>query len=152
MDPRSCLTLDWIQDPGLLAVKLGQMHALRIDFLDPAKCLHLSQLYRKNAAVTQGKLPGSAATGCCLEGSERPFRPPGRSAPLATASIGQVHRGRLRDGSEVIVKVVKTDARDQFIRDVAAFEEHVYLVHPALPTLKRVGIPLRCWETSKPIR
>ena len=43
--------LDWIQDLGLLAVKLGQMHALRIDFLDPAKCLHLSQLYRKNAAV-----------------------------------------------------------------------------------------------------
>ena len=40
--------LDWIQRLGLLAVKLGQVHALRSDFLEPAKCEHLSKLFRNN--------------------------------------------------------------------------------------------------------
>ena len=43
--------LDWIQSLGLLAVKLGQVHALRIDFLDREKCEHLARLYRRNAAL-----------------------------------------------------------------------------------------------------
>ena len=43
--------LDWIQDLGLLAVKLGQVHALRIDFLDREKCEHLARLYRRNAML-----------------------------------------------------------------------------------------------------
>ena len=36
--------LDWIQSLGLLAVKLGQVHALRIDFLEREKCEHLATL------------------------------------------------------------------------------------------------------------
>ena len=43
--------LDWIQSLGLLAVKLGQVHALRIDFLDREKCEHLARLYRRNAVL-----------------------------------------------------------------------------------------------------
>jgi predicted unusual protein kinase regulating ubiquinone biosynthesis (AarF/ABC1/UbiB family) len=39
--------IEWIHRQGLLAVKLGQVHALRIDLLDPKKCEHLTQLYRK---------------------------------------------------------------------------------------------------------
>jgi mannose-6-phosphate isomerase-like protein (cupin superfamily) len=38
--------LDWIQSLGLLAVKLGQVHALRIDFLEREKCEHLARLYQ----------------------------------------------------------------------------------------------------------
>ena len=44
--------LDWIQSLGLLAVKLGQVHALRIDFLEREKCEHLARLYRRNTALT----------------------------------------------------------------------------------------------------
>ena len=43
--------LDWIQRLGLLAVKLGQVHALRSDFLEPAKCEHLSKLFRNNHSM-----------------------------------------------------------------------------------------------------
>jgi predicted unusual protein kinase regulating ubiquinone biosynthesis (AarF/ABC1/UbiB family) len=35
-----------IQKMGLLAVKIGQVHALRIDFLDENTCIELSKLYR----------------------------------------------------------------------------------------------------------
>ncbi|HAO67839.1 MAG TPA: hypothetical protein DCR17_14265, partial [Verrucomicrobiales bacterium] len=39
--------LDWIQSQGLFAVKLAQIHALRIDFLEREKCEHLAKLYRQ---------------------------------------------------------------------------------------------------------
>ena len=59
--------LDWIQSLGLLAVKLGQVHALRIDFLDREKCEHLARLYRRNATLAPedflGLLRASAIPG-----------------------------------------------------------------------------------------
>jgi ubiquinone biosynthesis protein len=38
--------------------------------------------------------------------------------PLATGSIGQVHRGRLSDGTEVVVKVRRPGLRRQFRTDI----------------------------------
>jgi ubiquinone biosynthesis protein len=38
--------------------------------------------------------------------------------PLAAASIGQVHRARLRDGREVVVKVQRPNIRDQMVEDL----------------------------------
>ncbi|EHN11352.1 Ubiquinone biosynthesis monooxygenase UbiB [Patulibacter medicamentivorans] len=38
--------------------------------------------------------------------------------PLAAASIGQVHRGRLRDGTEVVVKVRRPGLRARFRSDI----------------------------------
>ena len=38
--------LDYIQRQGLLAVKIGQTYALRLDFLNEGTCKHLGQLYR----------------------------------------------------------------------------------------------------------
>jgi len=132
--------LDWIQRLGLLAVKLGQMHALRIDFLDPAKCLHLSQLYRKNAAVPREDFQALLRRGS-VWGQTSPFASLDEE-PLATASIGQVHRGQLLDGADVVVKVVKTDARDQFVRDVAALKRMFVWFTRLYPPLKRVGDPV----------
>src|SRR5699024_9390958 len=38
--------------------------------------------------------------------------------PLASASIGQAHRGRLHDGTEVIVKVRKPGVREDVLADL----------------------------------
>ena len=90
--------LDWIQDLGLLAVKLGQVHALRIDFLDREKCEHLARLYRRNATLAPedflGLLRASAVPGFFdhFESIE--------PTALASASVGQVHRARLKDGED----------------------------------------------------
>ena len=43
--------IDMIQRQGLLAVKIGQMHALRIDFLPEEKCRQLAQLYRHTDSI-----------------------------------------------------------------------------------------------------
>lgn len=50
--------LEWIQSLGLLAVKLGQVHALRVDFLEREKCEHLARLYRRNAVLPSEEFLG----------------------------------------------------------------------------------------------
>lgn len=43
--------------------------------------------------------------------------------PTAAASLSQVHRARMRDGREVVVKVQRPDIRPQIVEDLAALEE-----------------------------
>ena len=45
------------------------------------------------------------------------------STPIAAASLGQVHRGVLRDGREVAVKVQRPDVRETIGEDLDALEE-----------------------------
>ena len=45
------------------------------------------------------------------------------STPIATASLGQVHRAVLRDGREVVVKVQRPDVREQVRKDLDIFTE-----------------------------
>jgi predicted unusual protein kinase regulating ubiquinone biosynthesis (AarF/ABC1/UbiB family) len=46
-----------------------------------------------------------------------------QAEPVAAASLGQVHRARLRDGREVAVKVQRPGIRAQIVDDLDAFEE-----------------------------
>ncbi|KUG08421.1 ABC1 kinase family protein [Solirubrum puertoriconensis] len=47
--------------------------------------------------------------------------------PLGSASIGQVHRARLIEGDEVVVKVQRPDARDKITTDLSLLRELVRL-------------------------
>ncbi|GAB3838569.1 ABC1 kinase family protein [Hymenobacter jeollabukensis] len=47
--------------------------------------------------------------------------------PLGSASIGQVHKARLLDGTDVVVKVQRPDARDKITTDLALLRELVKL-------------------------
>jgi ubiquinone biosynthesis protein len=137
---RSLPDLDWIQGLGLLAVKLGQVHALRIDFLDREKCEHLARLYRRNAVLA----PQDFQTLLRAAGGEGFFdhfehiEP----EPLASASVGQVHRAQLKDGRQVVVKAVKKDVREQFMADVASLKRLFRLCTFVYPKLRRVGDPI----------
>jgi ubiquinone biosynthesis protein len=132
--------LDWIQDLGLLAVKLGQVHALRIDFLDREKCEHLARLYRRNATLAPedflSLLRASAVPGFFdhFESIE--------PAALASASVGQVHRARLKTGEDVVIKAIKKNVRAQFIADVASLKRLFRLATFLYPKLRQVGDPV----------
>ena len=45
--------IDAIQSMGLLAVKLGQIFALRPDLIDPDRCIELQQLYSRAATIPE---------------------------------------------------------------------------------------------------
>lgn len=131
--------IEWIQSLGLLAVKLGQVHALRIDFLDRDKCEHLSRLYRQNLPLEAEDF-FALLKSCGIEGFEDRFESI-NPVPLATASIGQVHRARLRDGAEVVIKAVKPGLRDKFSRDVRSLKRLFRFATTFYPPLKRAGDP-----------
>ena len=138
----SCLPdLDWIQSLGLLAVKLGQVHALRIDFLDRRKCEHLARLYRRNTILAPQdfrELLRAAAGGDKFLEHFAHLDP----EPLASASVGQVHRAQLRDGRLVVIKAVKRDVREQFMADVASLKRLFRLCTFVYPKLRQVGDPV----------
>ena len=45
--------------------------------------------------------------------------------PLATASIGQVHKARLNSGKEVVVKIQRPGVKEQVYRDLAILTDGV---------------------------
>ncbi len=131
--------LDWIQSLGLLAVKLGQVHALRSDFLEPAKCEHLSKLFRNNHSM------GAEDFLQLVESTAVPdfishFEDIEKKA-LASASVGQVHIGTLKDGTQVVIKAVKKDVRKNFKRDVSSVRNLFRFISFFYRKLKRVGNP-----------
>ncbi|MEI6351694.1 MAG: AarF/UbiB family protein [Verrucomicrobiota bacterium] len=132
--------LEWIQSLGLLAVKLGQVHALRIDFLDREKCEHLARLYRRSATLPaqdfRALLRSSAGDGFFDRFKEI------SDAPLASASVGQVHRAQLVDGSLVVIKAIKREVREQFTADVESIRRLLRLCTALYPKLRNVGDPL----------
>ncbi len=130
--------LDDIQRKGLLAVKIGQTFALRADFLDEAKCRHLARLYRQTAALPPEDIDR------LLQRTPAGWRESFSSIerrPLASASVGQVHRAVLRDGRRVAVKLIKGDFAGTFVRDVRSLKRLVNLSIFFYPKLRKVADP-----------
>lgn len=132
--------LDRIQKLGLLAVKIGQVFALRIDFLGPEKCLALARLYSR-----QNKLPPQQFDDLLARNGGEDFLANFRQfdpAPFAVASVGQVHHARLKDGKDVVVKLVKGNLRPAFEKDIARAELIFKSAQLVYPRLRGVANPL----------
>jgi ubiquinone biosynthesis protein len=126
-----------IQKMGLLAVKIGQVHALRIDFLNEETCLELSKLYRANVPIRAEEVLKNIDTTKFSWIDE---------TPLASASVGQVYRARLATGEDVVVKVIKSNFRRIFERDVATVRRLFKFVIFFYPKLARVFDPIGILE------
>jgi ubiquinone biosynthesis protein len=92
-----------MEEMGPTFVKLGQILATRVDLFDPEWIAEFSKL--------QDSAPPSPYDEVYKQLTEDLGAPPEEvfaafsAAPLAAGSIAQVHRARLADGSEVVVKV-----------------------------------------------
>jgi ubiquinone biosynthesis protein len=135
---------DWIQRQGLLAVKIGQIHALRIDFLDQERCERLATLFRHTDSVPPEGVHRLLAE--YLTEDQRAAIVDLDTVPLASASVGQVHRAKLAGGEDVVVKLVKRDVRSAFLRDVRSVRRFLRVVLLAYPRLRQVGDPLGILE------
>lgn len=136
--------LERIQKKGLLAVKIAQHYALRIDFLDQAVCRHLARLYRNTLSIPAEDVDRLIAAGT-EPGWLDNFKEFDRT-PFASASVGQAHMGILHDGTRVVVKLVKRDFSASFMRDVRALRRLLKVAIFFYPRLKKVFDPLGILE------
>jgi len=70
-------------------------------------------------------------------------------APMAAASLGQVHKARLRDGRQVAVKVQRPGIRDAMFEDLDALDEIAEFLDNHTATGKRYGFCQMLDETRK---
>src|SRR5437764_4353991 len=106
---------------GPTFVKLGQLLSSRADLLPPAYIAPLARL-QDNVAPFPFEDVERIVTeelGVRISKAFADFS----AAPLAAASLGQVHRATLRDGRPVVVKVQRPDIHKQVSEDLEALAE-----------------------------
>ena len=105
---------------GPTFVKIGQMLSTRADLLPPVYLDALSRLqddvepisYEAATEVFEDEL------GVRVSKAFRSFN----ERPLASASLGQVHRAELHDGRRVVVKIQRPGIRKEISKDLDALE------------------------------
>lgn len=108
-----------LEDLGPSFVKLGQIMSTRADLIPQDIITELKKLQDSVTPVPFPKIRDQVETelGCHLSDVFESFD----EVPLASASIAQVHRARLRSGddtADVVVKVQRPEVRDVMARDV----------------------------------
>jgi len=100
-----------LESCGAGFVKLGQLLAMRYDLLPERYCLSLAGLLDDLAPLPMETV--AAVVEADLGKALKDVFPTFSKAPISSASIAQVHRARLPDGTPVVVKVKKpgVDAR-----------------------------------------
>ena len=63
-----------------------------------------------------------------------------RREPIASASLAQVHAARLRDGNEVVVKVIRPDVADRIRKDLALIFQAVTFLHAISRDARRLRL------------
>lgn len=136
--------LEYIQKQGLLAVKIAQTFALRIDFLSEEKCTHLAQLYSHTEAIGSEDFKSLIKQYTDQAWLDR-FAYIDEH-PIGSASVGQVHRARLKTGEEVVIKLIKKDFKKKFIKDVKSLRRLIKFVIFFYPKLSKVADPVGILE------
>lgn len=109
-----------LEELGPTFIKIGQILSTRLDLLPEEYCRELRKLQDQAPPVSFASI---------RQVIEEEFRKPLEevfpyfdSSPLASASIAQVHRARLPDGTEVAVKVQKLGIAQVILEDLAVLE------------------------------
>lgn len=123
---------------GPTYVKLGQFLATRPDIVGIAMARDLETLQDKLPPFSQGEAENIIAT-MLGKPTAQAFTVLG--APVAAASIAQVHRAEIeRDGMRqaVAVKVLRPDVRQRFAKDIASISFAARMGEQLVPDLKRL--------------
>ena len=99
-------------------IKLGQFLATRPDLVGPKRAFELKALQDRLPAfaMDQARLTVRNNLGAGVEDLFSEF-----GAPVAAASIAQVHRAKIADGRDMAVKVLRPGVEKRFAADLGSF-------------------------------
>ncbi len=129
-----------LEELGPTFVKLGQLLSMRPDLVPPEILIELRKLQDKVPGVSFSEVEKQIETslGCSLKEAFLEIS----LQPVAAASISQVHRGRLQDGTEVAVKVQRPEIEEVIATDIDIMytlaelaAKHISEMEPYQPTL-----------------
>ncbi|HEX8679715.1 MAG TPA: AarF/ABC1/UbiB kinase family protein [Chthoniobacterales bacterium] len=112
---------DDLEKLGPTFVKLGQLLSTRVEMMPQAYIEALTRLQDKVEPFAFDEVEKIVASelGVRLSKAFSDFDP----TPMAAASLGQVHKARLRNGRQVAVKVQRPEIRERMIQDLDSLEE-----------------------------
>lgn len=122
-----------LEEMGPTFIKLGQILATRVDLLPPDWIEELTHLQRRVPPIPFETLRPQleADLGTKVEQQFVDFD----TRPIAAASIAQVHRARLPDGSSVIVKIRRPGIQKTVEADLRLMEKLAKLIEFEFPEL-----------------
>ena len=112
---------DDLEKLGPTFVKLGQLLSTRVELMPQAYLEALARLQDKVEAFSFGEVEKivESELGVRMSKAFSDFE----VTPMAAASLGQVHKARLRDGRQVAVKVQRPGIREAMFEDLDALDE-----------------------------
>ena len=124
-----------MEEMGPTFVKLGQILATRVDLFPPEWIAEFEKLQDRAPTVAFEAIHQQLAEdlGCAPEEVFAELDP----EPLAAASIAQVHRARLEDGTEVILKVRRPGIRPIVEADLRLLARLAELIETEVEDLRR---------------
>jgi ubiquinone biosynthesis protein len=124
-----------LEELGPTFVKLGQVMATRVDLFPPSWITEFEKLHSEVAPVPfEGLLPEVERTlGCPHAQVFRELDP----RPLASASIAQVHRAWLLDGTPVVLKIRRPGIRTKIEADLRLLFNIADLIDSEMPEARR---------------
>ena len=125
-----------LEDLGPTYVKLGQIMSLHSDILPKAYCEELMKL-----TSDVKPMPFDEVESVLNESYGKDWHQIFSSIekePIGSASIAQVHRAMLQDGSDVIIKVRRRGIYTMMKRDIDLLHKAVRVLPAAVPKLKNI--------------
>lgn len=139
-----------LEELGPAFVKFGQLMAGRSDLLGPEWIAELSKLHSNVPALPLDALRPQLRED--LGGEPEQVFARFDPEPLAGASIAQVHRAALKDGTEVVVKIRRPGIEAKVEADLRLLARLAALVESEMPALKPYGPQRLVREFARSLR
>jgi len=139
-----------MEELGPAFVKLGQILAGRADLFGPEWIAEFGKLHSHVPAVPLDILRPQLRED--LGGEPEAVFARFDAEPLAAASIAQVHRAQLKDGTEVVVKIRRPGIREVIEADLRLLARLAALAEAELPALKPYRPQLLVREFARSLR